>query len=417
MKRFLNKTLLSLLAVCAFSQLRGQDTIRVMSYNLYRFPDNPPANRELILKEILDTYTPDIFMVCELISEQGATLIKQNSLPADYGSAQFVLNQSNQEDTLQQLIFFNNKKFRLTAQQSFPTAVRDINHYRLQTLNADSTIIHAFVAHLKSSESVADRNARAAMVDTFLKVLDTLPANSYVLMGGDFNFYNSANEGAWQKITAATNPIIMVDPLNQPGKWHDDSTFSYLHTQATRTSATGFGLGGATGGMDDRFDFIFMSQNFTQNGELGFVPDSYLAYGNNGNCFNKKISDSTCTGPYSQTLRQYLHDMSDHLPVVMQLVTQKPFVTGIVPGEKTNNTVRFAGANLVAQTISLQASDANIWQKARIDIYDQVGVARPLQFSFYGNRAEADAAGLPAGIYNMRVILPQGVVLFRFLKM
>ena len=45
--------------------------------------------------------------------------------------------------------------------------------------------------------------------------------------------------------------------------------------------------------------------------------------GNNANCFNLNISDETCTGEYSQTLRNQLYSMSDHLPVIMKLETTK----------------------------------------------------------------------------------------------
>ena len=51
-----------------------------MCYNLLEFPEANPQNREIILRDILDEYSPDIFMVCELQSGLGADLIVNNSL-------------------------------------------------------------------------------------------------------------------------------------------------------------------------------------------------------------------------------------------------------------------------------------------------------------------------------------------------
>ena len=52
----------------------------------------------------------------------------------------------------------------------------------------------------------------------------------------------------------------MADPINTPGSWNNNEDFRGVHTQSTRTSSSGFG-GGAGGGLDDRFDFIMVSQN------------------------------------------------------------------------------------------------------------------------------------------------------------
>src|SRR5690606_27166827 len=101
----------------------------------------------------------------------------------------------------------------------------------------------------------ANRQLRLSMVNSFVNALGAVPPDRPVLFAGDFNFYNSDDEPGYQKIIDTTNPIVMVDPIGRPGHWHDNESFSDIHTQATRTSAAGFGIGGATAGMDDRFDF------------------------------------------------------------------------------------------------------------------------------------------------------------------
>lgn len=46
-----------------------------MFYNVFKFPNSLPQNRQLILRDILDEYKPDLFMICELVTENGADLI------------------------------------------------------------------------------------------------------------------------------------------------------------------------------------------------------------------------------------------------------------------------------------------------------------------------------------------------------
>ena len=49
----------------------------------------------------------------------------------------------------------------------------------------------------------------------------------------------------------------LFDPIDRIGNWHNNSSFSDVHTQSPRTAQFG---GGASGGMDDRFDFILFSK-------------------------------------------------------------------------------------------------------------------------------------------------------------
>src|SRR5690554_5325149 len=79
----------------------AQDTIRTMMYNVLDFPSAYPANRASILKDILDEYDPDIFMVCELQNQYGAYLILNTALNYNgekYMMAPFVPSQSGALD-------------------------------------------------------------------------------------------------------------------------------------------------------------------------------------------------------------------------------------------------------------------------------------------------------------------------------
>ena len=89
-----------------------------------------------------------------------------------------------------------------------------------------------------------------------------------------------------------------------------------MHTQSPRTSSFG---GGANGGMDDRFDWLFVSQSILdETSSMYYVDGTYCAFGNDGNHFNDAINDGT-NNSVSAEMADALHDASDHLPVYMDV--------------------------------------------------------------------------------------------------
>ena len=402
------KTRFLFLLLLLGTKLYSQDTLKMMAYNLYRFPVMPPANRETILKDILDTYHPDLFMVCELVNEDGANRILYTSLNNNgatqlYMQAPFVPTQSDTADPLQQTVFYNSQKLLLINQQTYPTTVRDINHYTflLNTDDAltDSIFIDAFVTHLKSSEGPANRELRLEMVDTFLNHLASVPHNHYVLFAGDFNFYSAYNETAYQAIVNPNNPIVMEDPIHAPGKWSDNDSFKTIHTQATRLSSAGFGTGGASGGLDDRFDYIMMSENLAQAGKLQYINGSYKAYGNNGNCFNNRVDAYDCDGEYSLALRQNLYNMSDHLPVVMQLKTSQHFVG--ISNINTPASIQLLNGNIISDRLEININEQSV-SIGEFRLYNNLGQTIQVNISQQGSRISFDCSTLHPGIYYLK---------------
>ena len=313
----------------------SQNTIKTMFYNVLWFPELNP-NRIDLLQEVLQDYEPDIFMVCELQSQEGADAILNMGLNSDgnsnFSAAPYFENQSG-GGNLQQALFYRNDMFVLENTEIINTPVRDINKYTLllNTANQDTNPIriYAYVTHLKSSQGGANQQLRLSMVEAFVNDTQQLEEDAYVLFAGDFNIYTST-EPAYLEILDQTNNIAMADPINTPGAWNNNEDFTAVHTQSTRTSSSGFG-GGAGGGLDDRFDFIMVSQNMMTDSNLGYKADSYKAYGNNGNCYNNDINDINCGGVYNQVIRDALYNMSDHLPVVMELETDQEIVLLNVP--------------------------------------------------------------------------------------
>lgn len=105
-----------------------------------------------------------------------------------------------------------------------------------------------------------------------------------------------------------------------PGNWHDVSNYAQYFTQSPRLRQFG---GGASGGLDDRFDLLLISPAMANNGTITIVPNTYTAYGNDGNHMNDSINSIPNTA-VSQEVANALHYASDHLPVFASFEFSKP---------------------------------------------------------------------------------------------
>jgi len=389
--------------VCLFvsATLLGQTTINTMFYNILDFPVAPPENRAELLQSILDQYEPDLLLVCELTSEEGANSILNTSLARSdqrYKKANFISNQSNPAVDLQQMAFYNAQKLRLTNQQVITTHLRDINHYTfvLNTTDSETTPIYldAFVTHLKSSEGASNEQQRYEMVQDFTSTLLSIPSDHHVIFAGDLNLY-SDQEPAYQELLDPTNAVVLKDPIAAPGAWHNNVTHQEIHTQATRLEP--IGSHGAGGGLDDRFDFVLISESLLEGSNLRYVDQSYQAYGNSGNCYNKAINDPSCGGSFSQDLRNLLHNMSDHLPIVLQLQSDK---TLAIAKEKLNAYLDFINGNKVGEQVELEVNPALFGQVLLIyNVLGQELVRSTLQQDYL----RIDATQFKKGIYYISV--------------
>ncbi len=314
----------------------AQEVLNLMFYNLLQFPSVGNINRIDHLQAILEVTRPDLFMVCELNNQEGADQIEERlqAINPNFLAAPFWTNTSDDNGTnlnsLQNLIFYDQSKFILEDQDVVVTYLRDFNHYtlKLNTVNqvTDPLIIHVFVGHLKASSGTENEQLRLDMVEDFTAYLESLDSNSYVVLSGDFNLYSS-NEPAYLELLDSTNNITMADPANRSGNWHNNLDFLDVFSQSTHTDSGG---GFASGGFDDRFDFILTSTNMLNGNQLTYVDDSYSTIGNNNNsnCFNQSINSTSCDGDlYDYSLREHLYNMSDHLPIQLQLSTTDSFLS------------------------------------------------------------------------------------------
>ena len=310
------KKIVLLLTVIISTSLHAQDQVKIMYYNVLNYPSTSPLRHDT-LRKIVQYVKPDLFLVNELQSNQGANLILGNSLNQFginyYQKAAFI----NGPDT-DNMLFYNSNKFGLVSQKKIATVLRDINEYVLYykdpTLSAlsDTIYFYMYSLHLKAGNS--DEFQRNIECTTLRNYLNTKSNIENVFVGGDFNFYTSAESGFSTIKTSATLPLI--DPIYASGNWHNNSSFAYLHTQSTRTSNLG---DGAWGGMDDRFDFIFSTNDvMTGSNGIKYVTNSYQALGQDGLRFNGSIINPT-NNSIPDSVAQALYYMSDHLPVMMTI--------------------------------------------------------------------------------------------------
>jgi endonuclease/exonuclease/phosphatase family metal-dependent hydrolase len=402
----------------------GQTRIKAMMYNILNYSDSEVSqNKTPFLSTILNEVSPDLLMVCEVVDEIGSNYLFENAIiphNEDFKKAPFEENQSGSY-SLQQMVYYNSNKLIFEESRVITADTRDINQYtfKINTENAEINPIRmeVFVTHLKASTGSSNRQRRLNSIQSFVSYTNIIASDSYVLFAGDFNFYTSNEEG-YQYLIDDRNPIIMIDPIDRPATpfpddlniadpfeyynsssihfWRNNS-FADIHSQSTRTSNSGLiDDSGSTGGLDDRFDFIMMSENFNTSSDLFYVNDSYQVVGNNGNCYNSQISNSNCSGTYSQTLRNALIEFSDHLPIVMEIETPENTLSTY-----TLSKINFISSNITQDYLKIFLTDK--LDKNTIKIYTINGqlirIKTPINSS--ENSLTIDVRHLSKGIYYL----------------
>lgn len=276
----------------------------------------------------------DVLVVQEMLDQAGVNQflnkIMNYSVPGTYAAAPFF----DGPDT-DNALFYKKSATSLIFRKQIPTDLRDISEYVLKVKSGPGkgTVFRIYSIHLKAGTSSADKKARENEAKILRNYLNGLQPKSLFLVCGDLNLYSS-REAAFQVLIGnqADNDGRANDPVNKPGIWHDRSIFANIHTQSTRTTSFG---GGATGGLDDRFDMILISDALLTSTKLVYVPRSYIAYGNDGKHFNKAVN-SGVNSSVSPEIAYALWQASDHLPVVIELLPQ----TGGIPKAPSNLTAK-----------------------------------------------------------------------------
>lgn len=350
--------------------LYSQDTLKVMHYNLLMYGNNiygcNSTNNNIddkneYLKTIINYVKPDIFTVNEIskISTYQQYILNsvlninginyyQMGAPPNY-SGSYIINQ----------IYYNSEKLTMCSNIAISTNYRDIDIFRLYynspdlKYTNDTIYLNCVVAHLKAGTSYEDEVERANETNKLMNYLSNSNAAGNYLMLGDFNVYTSAEQSFQNLILHQNHDIRFYDPINSLGAWNNNSYFASVHTQSTHT-LSGCPSGG---GMDDRFDFILVSDEILNGTEkIKSLNESYKAVGQDGQHYNQSLISSPQNTSVPGNVLDALYDMSDHLPVVMELLVGDN-VGGIAESENISFYINFT--NPVTDKLFLKIETEN----------------------------------------------------------
>lgn len=319
----------------SISAIAQNDTLKVMQYNLLNYGNNTgyctTTNNNIndkngYIRTILTAYYPDILTVCEIG--------RGSNLPNDFLNNVLNINGLNywmtsagsntgNSSSLINCIFYNSTKLTLTGHHTAQTYTRDVDVYDFTFKNDDSGKIQltCVIAHLKAGTGSDNESKRKMMAENTMRYLEANYRERNVLIMGDFNLYTSS-EPAYQALTnQSTYPnSFFIDPLYPygVGAWNSNYNYKDYHTQSTHKDNDSNCH--SSGGMDDRFDFILMSENIYGGRDgIRYIGGSYNALGNDGNRYNKSINYPV-NQAVSQAVADALYNNSDHIPVTMELV-------------------------------------------------------------------------------------------------
>jgi len=338
---------------------KAQDTITVMHYNLLYYglntdfctsTNNNISQKEQNFKKIIKYVNPQIVTVNEM--DASATIANRfltNVLNTDgisyYKRADFYNTAGS--NTIN-MLYYDSRKLKYHSHFILSSYVRDIDLYKLYhnspdlSATHDTTFIYCAVAHLKAGNTDSDLQARKLMTQYAMGNLNTMGINSNIMFMGDLNTKSSSENCFQNLITHSNANIRFYDPVNMLGNWYDNSNYKNYHTQSTNVSSNNCHSGG---GLDDRFDFILINNAIKNNTlKVHYINNSYQALGQDGQRFNSSIIYPTNTLVPS-AVANALYAASDHLPVVLNLLVDRPPASIYNETAKQNTIINFSVQN------------------------------------------------------------------------
>jgi len=336
MKRILISLAILMMTMSLFAD------IRLATYNALNF-GNDSADRISYFETIFNQIDADVYIFQEIEDGFGAELMLEaaNDGSNEFSSALFL----DGPDT-NNLLIYRNSNVIFASQDTIGTALRNISEFELLI---DGNLIRFYSCHLKASTGY--ENERLEEVTKLRNHLNQLDQDSEFIIVGDMNFYTSSEPGYQKFIADENNNIGRAEDLSdQVGDWHNNINFAEVHTQSTRSTQFG---GGASGGLDDRFDFIFSSYQLNNGVGLEYVANSITSFGNDGDHFNLSINDGT-NSVVPPDVAEALYLASDHLPVFADFATvasSQPIIVVTIPNiqeewqQGTEHLIKWVSSN------------------------------------------------------------------------
>ena len=297
--------------------------LRVVSYNLLNYPGSSGPARAPYYRTILAPLSADVIVTGEMASTSGGETEFLNEVlnvmePGQWAAVPFV--NGNDSDAA---CFYRISAVQFLGQWSFypnlANPLRLVHVYRIKPAGytAAAAELRLYAAHLKASDTSADAARRLAEVTDIRDSMNAMPVGTHALALGDFNFYRSSEAGYQKFLESQANNLGRVYDLLPAGSWHDGASYAAFHTQSPCKDGT-CASGAATGGMDDRFDFILPTYNLGTGQGLGVLTGTCIPVGNDGLHLNLNITDAPVI-PEGADYASALKLASDHLPVRIDL--------------------------------------------------------------------------------------------------
>ncbi len=405
--------------------MEAQDTLTVLQYNLLQYgndydgcnsTNNNVTTKDGYIKTIINYVKPDIFSVNEMVASEAMMEhllgVINTTWTSRYKRPAFVHSNA---PYLANAIYYNSIKLTFQKQAIVQDYVRDINlfkfYYNSSDLeNGDTAFVICMVAHLKAGSGTDNSNKRKVMATNTMNYLKNHDQNANYLMMGDFNIYGET-EPAWLQFTMNSNSSINFnDPVNQSGDWHNNYAFRNYHTQSTHSSDNGCA---SWGGMDDRFDYILIS-NYVKNGteHVKYVDDSYWAVGQDGQHFNEGLLDPPTNTSVPSDVLNALGKNSDHLPVTLKLSVdqhvgideyQYSLFTDISFMNPVNNRLQL-------KMVARKSSSATI---AIFDVAGKLRIQKTTTIPKGKSGYSINVSSLPSGLYIVHFVDKNGVAVSR----
>jgi endonuclease/exonuclease/phosphatase family metal-dependent hydrolase len=307
----LNLTILFLLIFVSQS-FAGLDSLRVMDWNILNFAGTD-TSRVHYYRDVISYANPDIF-ICQEISGPAANQVLYNQVFQSFAPGAYDTVTFNMGPDTGNLLFFKKSRAKFISNTPVLTELRYITEFKMYIPYIADTV-RFFSCHLKASSGSANELQRGREVDTLRYYTNQLPAGKYFVLTGDFNIYGST-EVAYSKLQAiTTGEGQFYDPIQgMTGTWNNGS-YAFYHTQSPRVRSFG---GGATGGMDDRFDLMLNSKACTLPGNkfyMAYTRSRFYTIGNDGAHYNDSINKLPNTAAPVAVLNG-IHYASDHCPIL-----------------------------------------------------------------------------------------------------
>ncbi len=311
---------ITILCVLLLSQIVGQSDHVFMTYNLLNYENE--NDREDDYVTVLEYVQPDIIIAEEVTGQTGYNHFLSDVLDVFESGAWSGANFTNQSASQDIALYYRHDVFSFISTSVVSTAqssgLRDVVEWVMEH-NDSGVQFNVYGVHFKASSGGSNPQTRLTEATILRDYLNDLPTGSHFIVAGDFNIYSnsSSSEPAFEMLTGAGSDDDgqLFDPVDRIGHWHNNSSYSDVHTQSTCNHQTQHG-GAANGGMDDRFDWIFVSAVvLNETYEMNYVENTYWAVGNDGNHFNQAINNGNNTS-VNDAMADALHDASDHLPVI-----------------------------------------------------------------------------------------------------